>query len=306
MNGVVAALAKVKQCAVRASPALGSWFDAIRVLRGQLIVALLAAAVFILPDQIHELYLVIAQDLATSLLSPWTIFSVARFFLSIGLIGFWLWHTARRQIVRSQEHRRRATAGPSAGLLRLLCILVCALPFIAVAIGFLYARASIPGATVTPDAPEIGALRNSYCALVAVSLVLGLMQAVLLERWNARAPLFDPAKRTHRWMTAAIVVAIVLGLWAEVAQIFGPIVILALFFIALTYLVSEFTLAFDNYHLPVITCLVIAAAVFSWLGINDNHRFRTASDLAPEQQRANKYERTTVQSAFAGAMQEIG
>ena len=151
---------------------------------------------------------------------------------------------------------------------------------------------------MTPDAPEILALRSAYGILIVISLLVGLVQVALLELGETRGAFAASGMRTHLGLIVAVIVAIVLGLWAGIAQMWGPILILALFFVALTYLVSEFTLAFDNYHLPVITCLVLTAVILSWLGVNDNHRFRTESDLAPKQRRAKVYERTGVQNAF--------
>ena len=290
----------------RAAP-LRSVFAALRIVSAPIAIAILAALVFALPDQIRDIYRDQAESLAVRLFltaaerdplldgSGW-----ARFFY--GVIAVWLLAATLAAACQYAAQRLAARAAmvdatpPARWVLTLAPAVAYALPLAGYLIGLELAfERDVSGATETVAAlnqasdtvrltviGQIGNLldllqgrtRSLGIGLAIAFLLLGVL--ILRRPWDRAAP--SPRGRALRRVAFIVLFAgaiVAFALWpVALPQEIGALALLALFFLVAAFIVTQLSVWSQRFSTPLISIIIIAGVFFSAMGWTDNHRIR--------------------------------
>jgi hypothetical protein len=274
---------------------IGEALDAFRLLRGPLLASLAASVAFYLPDQIRELYRIMAAEYAT--------FEVAREAVMVAvallLLAFCFWWVSY-VIVRRLGHTVESGAIIGPWLLRLAPPIIGVLPLFAVALGM---YSSIPGAKEL-EASASGAWESFNLALADTmgrnlsrgAIGWASVAVVLLVTaywWQARQRRANVQKqtneqRTHGFFSFAgflVSVALISAMTAllvlfpfAVPSMLGTIPLVALFFVCIMLMVGQFTFWHERSNVPFFILLATAGLAFTAFDLTDNHEVAAIKD----------------------------
>ena len=288
----------------------------IQRLRGPLFVSIVATIVFAWPDQIQEVYLILAREPMKRVLQ------IGLAALSTAALSFLLWQlTCWLSAPSKAEHAARPKPDdPNGWLDAALKAFIAILPLAGICLGLYgaYTQSYQPSlqealdvlssselSGVVPagilEASELSAHilpflagAGVYCIVVAISLLLLISlplasprEGVLSGRWAA--------SRSARYAFLAVTLAAVLLFAAQSSESWtnagiiglmsskslGLMFILCLFFSCLAFHLSALTRLYDERGIPVISILLVFLVVGSGLNWNDNHGLRNLQLVAP-------------------------
>ena len=287
---------------------------AVRIMRMPLIIALVAAAILALPDQILEVYRALAEKVVYSQFTektPQTWLGRLRFMATDGeilfgaagllLMSLGIWRMARSIARRLSDlvpwHSRTAAA-----IVTWAPRLLGALPLFAVAAAL---TSSMPAQTFTPqrldelltrlqqrmwidDAYAIHEMVKSagdcrlllqYAAWASLGLAIALLVLPSLRTRRAAA---EPRSRSRSAIRLIAHILLVAGSVAafmlypvRLPQTIGVLATVALCIIGLTFTVEHLNVWAERARVPIIIPLLLAALAFSAFDLNDNHLIRT-------------------------------
>lgn len=253
------------------------FLKALRAPAAPLIVAVLAAVAFSLPDQIREIW----RDYALNI-SLWTPLLQAAFgFASMFAASYLCWRLARH----------------------LMLLQITDTPYDRTPVGFVVRWLPAACGAIIPFGAAVGnylasrdfSLEQEQLILLAAALVSFTFGIVLLvwaglrtRRWREQPPdrprawLFDaPVAILYAALTLLGVLvfsAPPLGPYTvKVAQLIGSPALFCLFVMLLAYWMSFFSAVRTRYQVPLISALLAWAVVLAWLGWNENHEVTTRS-----------------------------
>lgn len=246
--------------------------NAISALRAPVIAVCLFVAFVAIPAQSLEIFRAAFESPGAS---AWII---ATSLLSVVFLGVGTNYFCKRLIAA------RAVEGAPAGLHCMIRLAVI-LPFVP-ATGLAVALAETAWGPQRP--PSCGHQLSLYAAAAAILVV-----AAAIGRRQWRRP--DVARfetgaecSLSRWRTIVLLMVLVLALTLAVttaprlvALLLGPVAAVALFCLFLLAFLSFFNRLYARTGIPVVLCLALAAALWSWLEWNDNHRLRTLPATNP-------------------------
>jgi hypothetical protein len=271
-----------------------NWFtaliDSLYVIRVPLAMSIVMLVALIVPEQVLEVYRVLAQSRTQKLGEQ----DLAAWMLAIGsllILSIVLWQVAREF---SYDYSRRSpTLHPlAAWVLKWLPRIIATTPLVGAAVGMSLSFTRDLQGTETLLAPivEAGQVLSrdlwfgiGVCAVLAV---LVFLFAMLLERG------MDPAGSTRaRKVTAlgnwllfpCIVLAFVAVLVADQVrfpQSLGAVPIFSVWMILLALLFALLT-RFRILSVPIVAILAIFLAVIEFFGLSDNHELRTSKGAVP-------------------------
>ena len=280
---------------------------ALRVLRMPLLVAVAAFVVFAVPAQTLEIYRSIAQGLALLPLSNSETLEIAASLIAIVALVSSLIVVNRTLLGRVwSELPNQAQSAPR--LIRAVSGFVVALPIMGLSVGLFRARVALSGDLydtlkvefagqqieyrgASPDEAlaialdRVPALFRFNVWLIALAVVfLVLVIAIILVGHRLGAPKSNnvPANgHRNNWRRLATIstigcLTVGAAIYFSVAapRFIGPIAILCSFFLCLLIVTSALSYLSDISGFPIIWCFVLAAFIFAFLEINDNHRIR--------------------------------
>jgi hypothetical protein len=241
---------------------------AISTLRAPVIAVCVFVAFVAIPAQSLEIYRAASESPGDS---AWII---AASLLSVVLLGIGTNYFCKRLIVT------RAAEGAFA---RERCTIRVAviLPLVP-AIGLAVALAETAWGTQRP--PGLGHQLSLYAAAAAILLVVARIarhqwRRPGADRLEAKAKCSLSKGRTIVLLMALVLAATLTIITAPrlIASLLGPVAAVALFSLFLLAFLSFFDRLYARTGIPVVICLASAAALWSWLEWNDNHRIRTIS-----------------------------
>jgi hypothetical protein len=280
---------------LRCRDEIGEALEVIRLLRGPILASLAASLALYAPDQVHELYRIMAADR-----------KVSEILLGVGSLAimatcFW-WVSFR--ILQRFGDRIEPSIWIANGLGRGLPVAIGALPILACALGVRESRpgsGSGIGALMQGDLSFIsvgkllseevsGDLRNGYYAGLILTAVLvaafGIVQWHSHRTWGASSP--DARKRLFSffgWFGTIVSLAILIAVTSMVvaapviaSQFLGALTLLALFFIVTTVMIGQITMWHEATRVPVFVLLGVAALSFSAMDWNDNHEIQAIAN----------------------------
>jgi len=273
---------------------LAQIFDALWVMRAQLLVSVFAFIALSLPLQTREVYRVLADDYPNQ---HWQI--ACGFIALLGVSGF-IWHCARQATLIErrriwldlgvQEHLWLETA-----LLRWMPRLLAAFVPLGASLG-LYMTIkeaettaglvrSVAGKRDWPELKGIYELiepsptRLWIAAGIALGLVAVVLAVTVYRTWGRHSKYAQPARwlvGTEATITSVMIAGICAALFSvappALAQGIGVMAIFALFLIVAVVVLSNLLLVGDRLGIPLIWILVGAAFILNTSDLNDNHK----------------------------------
>jgi len=267
---------------------LAQFFDACRVLRAPLLVAVFAFIVLSLPPQTREVYRVLADDF------PNQRWQVAFGFAALLLASGFIWHCGRQATLAERRHAL-PQENIEGALLRWLPRLLAALVPLGAALGL---HTTIREARTTAslvksvaekqDWPELNHInqlielsptRLWIATLIAIGLVVVVLLATIFrtrgKSWKYTSP--------EKWLigrettiTSVVIAGLCIAMFSlappSLAQFVGVVAIFALFLAVLVVVLSNLFLLSDRLGIPVISLLAVAAILLTASDWNDNHR----------------------------------
>lgn len=273
----------------------GSFFQALGAVKVPIIVVVLAAVIFTLPDQAKDIYRLFAEDYQNQV---WQIvFSVFSIFIfSISLLY------ASRRLTHNAAPNRIDDVNRWRWFLNIAIRVLALGPIAALTIGSFLA--------VRPRPEGIDLWHHSHYWLVAALVVFFILNFFLLRLvWPGLAK-FDNLKKnrfsyglaarltTYGMVALAIAFIASNPVWGPTNL--GPISIICLFCVALLFLLSIFVNVEDHTGFPIIIILLVAAFIFSYR--NNNHQFRTFETVETDktkQAQKQKEKILTAKEAFS-------
>ena len=264
----------------------------IRLLRGPIVASIAAAVILFVPDQIREIYRIIAAD------RSWREIGTGIGALTLMCISFW-WVSFR--VVQYLGHRQYPGTKPARVLMFVLPGSIGALPLLACGAGLLASRPAggLPFDITSPwagKAEEISADVLSglntgasvLFALAAVLLAASLLVGWLVARTSGSQLRARDSRRGFFSIYGLLVsLAIVIGVTAAVIAFpvalpteIGTLPLVAIFFIAIILMVGQLTFWYERTRMPFFMLLGVAALGFSAFDLNDNHEIATVTDPA--------------------------
>jgi hypothetical protein len=267
-------------------------------IRVVILVALLAFAIFAVPEQTLELYVINAQAMiaaeAISAKGQPLFFSpdfsqVLQFMLGIlciGLLSTVMWISTLRLLLVSQEPAPEPPVVPKLTH-ELTALLVAVLPVLAVVVGFrnaveqsrIYYRQvlALVGPTAAGPLPLVAEqywLNAASLFLVALISINMLVYYGLLRRRASAivGVLFSLGGFVVICLFVLAFMVLIVFQPVALPVLLGTLAIVALFLATLSYVLTACASVTFRYKVPVISTLVILALVFAALDFNDNHR----------------------------------
>ena len=267
-------------------------FTLLRDLRWIIVLSLFLSVVLYLPDQIHELYRIAADD------PGWVVFKE---FLAIGLIATAIWLGAFQLSTESRAHMPAAT-GRLALYIKLLPVVLGALPIVAAIAGQFASRPDDP--RLTPEKmnsiSEVGsifriqdmALASERMTLTFLALGLfALLVAFVAFAWRVGSTraLVSSSKWANRkyfgrlrFLAASVVsIGLLTGAFIlvpdAIAQFVGSFGVIALFAACVTGIMIYLGLLTIKYDVPFLPLIFGVLFVTTFFFAGDNHELRTVS-----------------------------
>ena len=274
--------------ALSADASADNWFtaliDSLYVIRVPLVMSIVTLIALIVPEQVLEVYRVLAQSRTQQLgqgdLTAWSLALGSLVVLSIVL-----WQVAREF---SYDYRRREpTLHPvAAWVLVWLPRIIALTPLVGAAVGMrLSFTRDVGSEPLLAPIVEAGRILRvdlwfaiGVCAALAV---LVLVASILLERGMDPAGSSRARKVTalSNWLLfPCLVLAFVASLTADqvrIPQQLGAVPIFAVWMILLALLFALLT-RFRILSVPVVAILAIFLMVIEFFGLSDNHELRTS------------------------------
>ena len=274
--------------ALSADASADNWFtaliDSLYVIRVPLVMSIVTLIALIVPEQVLEVYRVLAQSRTQQLgqgdLTAWSLALGSLVVLSIVL-----WQVAREF---SYDYRRREpTLHPvAAWVLVWLPRIIALTPLVGAAIGMrLSFTRDVGSEPLLVPIVEAGRILRAdlwfaigVCAALAVLI---LVVSILLERGMDPAGSSRARKVTalSNWLLfPCLVLAFVASLMADqvrIPQQLGAVPIFAVWMILLALLFALLT-RFRILSVPVVAILAIFLAVIEFFGLSDNHELRSS------------------------------
>jgi predicted chitinase len=271
-------------------------FTLLRDLRWIIVLSLLLSAVLFLPDQIHELYRIAADD------PGWLVFKQ---FLAIGLVAIAIWLGAF-QLSTASRARMPAATGRLVLYIKLLPVVLGALPIVAAIAGQFAARPEDP--RLTPEKMnsirEVGsifriqdmALASERLTLVFLALGLFVLLVAFLAfvwpigstRALVKSSMWANEKYFGRLRFLAATVIVIGVLTAAfilvpdaIAQFVGSFGVIALFAACVTGIVVHLGLLTIRHDIPFLPLIFGVLFLATFLFAGDNHELRTVSQDKP-------------------------
>ena len=267
---------------------------ALSALRAPFAMAGLTILALWLPQQVREVYRVLAQPVAaqpSTLQWQWVLAAV-----SLGLLAIVLWQ-ASREIAHLASADQSLDRQPVAkAVLDWAPRLFATAPFVGVALGTWYSflpskRTDDDGvpAVLLPIFKDAGALQAALAtqamlacaAALAVFVVITLFERIFLRIGPARQLTETKARKLsliNNWFLfplVGVVSMVAFALYPDILpQYFGVIPIFALWVTIVTVLACAGTRFHDVSGIPVITIAVLAVFLLQFAGWSDNHKFR--------------------------------
>jgi predicted chitinase len=267
-------------------------FTLLRDLRWIIVLSLFLSVVLFLPEQIHELYRIAADD------PGWAVFKE---FLAIALIAMAIWLGAFQLATESRARMPTAT-GRLALYIKLLPVVLGALPIVAAIVGQFASRPDDP--RLTPEKMnsirEVGsifriqnmALASERSTLVYLALgLIVLLVAFLVLAWPVgstralvKSSMWANEKYFSRFRFLATTVFLIGVLTASfilvpdaIAQFVGSFGVIALFAACVTGIVVHLGLLTIKYDIPFLPLIFGVLFVITFFIAGDNHELRTVS-----------------------------
>jgi hypothetical protein len=259
-----------------------------KIVRAPLLVSLFACIALFLPDQIREVYRILAQP-SRAYGYVQLCFAV----LAITAATFVPGRVGHHLFVRHARHLLQQNDLPGV-LSRWLPRLCGALIPLGVATGLIIASREIifelpasvveanPGlAQLRADAVGVGTSLGWSSALCLVLALFPLLGGVFsrqpIDADGSARPLW-PSRSSAILLAAFIALAsATVGLApVAIAEIMGSLAILLIFIVTLVLALGALTAYFDTYRVPAMSCVFLLAVLFSAFGWNDNHAIRLA------------------------------
>lgn len=267
---------------------LAQFFDACRVLRAPLIVAVFAFIVLSLPPQTREVYRVLADDF------PNQRWQVAFGFVGLLLAAGFIWHCGR-QATLAERRYVLPESNVEGALLRWLPRLLAALVPLGAALGL---HTTIREAQTTaglvrsvaaqqhwPELDHIGELidvsptRLWIATLIAIGLVVVVLLATIFRTHGKRWKYSEPGKwliGTETTITSVVIAGVCIAMFSlappSLAQFIGVTAIFALFLAVLVVVLSNLFLLGARLGVPMVSLLAATAILLTAADWNDNHR----------------------------------
>jgi hypothetical protein len=256
---------------------------ALALLRAPICVAILTAAILVLPSQTREIFQSIHEAPLPLMKIEIARISVALLLLSAAFLLSCL------LLIRNAPTNRSDAVNDYRGLLEALAFGLALTPVLAVA--SLNIEPRLLTSRLTDNIDRADALMR-----MASMVIVGLVIAGLAFSHRVRNAFVRAFNRPLGWLgrigavrglaIASAGVGAVIALTTlfprEFADVLGPVVVLFLFLFFLCVITSLLSYIYDRYEFPAIATLLAAALVWSLLGINNNHAIRTISTTAPE------------------------
>ncbi len=278
-------------------------FHAIHILRVPVIIACVSASLIALPEQVLEIYRSIVQEVSGQTENSWSTWrETALSGASVILICVAIWWSGRR-LAALFGHQIPDHARGGRWLLNWLPPVIAVLPLAAGALAISF------GATVEKASKDVVAtfaqslrdtgtkppfdrlLAQDYLSfnedLYRAGILLGLLAAALIvifgsgsilyRRWTQSAP-SEFLSRPSRLLVYGLVSGGILAFAFAppiAAQSIGVFSIFAFFIVGLLLILSQISVWSDRTGVPVLFLLLLAAAIFTLLDLNDNHWLRT-------------------------------
>jgi hypothetical protein len=269
---------------------------ALSTLRAPFAMAGLTILALWLPQQVREVYRVLAQPASAqpvTLQWQWVLAAV-----SLGLLALVLWQASRELAHLASEDQSLDRQPVAKAVLDWAPRLLATAPFIGVALGTWYSflpnkrtlgdAGNIPPVlqAIIEDARALQAALSSQAvwacaAALAVFALITLFERFILRIGPARQLTETRARRLsliNNWFLFPLVgVAsmVAFALYPDVLpQYFGIIPIFALWVTITTVLACAGTRFHDVSGIPIITIAVLAVFLFQFAGWSDNHKFR--------------------------------
>jgi hypothetical protein len=266
---------------------LAQFFDACRVLRAPLIVAVFAFIVLSLPPQTREVYRVLADDF------PNQRWQVAFGFIGLLFASGFIWHCGR-QATLAERRLALPERNVEGALLRWMPRLLAALVPLGAALGLhttireaQTTAALVKGVAGKQDWPElhhiydltdVSPMRLWIATLIAVGLVVVVLLATILRTSGKSWKYTDPSRWLVWTETTAFSVVIAGACVATfslappaLAQHIGVMAIFALFLVVMVVVLSNLFLLSDLLRIPLTSILIVAGILLTASDINDNH-----------------------------------
>lgn len=261
-------------------------------LRVNLIIVALLATVFWFPDQAHDIFVGLTEDVQNS----WS--KVGQLATSAAVLGLLLWFTSESLLIHLGKPVRDIKFNRCAR--EFLPILLAAAPFAIVALAFLATRAELFSSAMPESVVKLRRRMAAAAIIVgtfAVALVVlacalsaatqtpnaelqpksrfGKIARPISQGWT-HAARFTAAHR-FIWATAATV-ALVAGstalLTPKFASLIGPAAMLCYAAVLWCLLFHPLLLLLGHYRVPLLTLLIVLGAIFGLSDCNDNHAIR--------------------------------
>lgn len=256
---------------------------ALALLRAPICVAILTAAILVLPSQTREIFQSIHEAPLPLMKIEVARISVALLLLSTAFLMSCL------LLIRNVPPNRRDAVNDYRGLLEALAVGLALIPILALASLNIEPRLLTARLTVSVD-------RADNLMRIASMAIVGIVVAGLAFSYRLRGALVRPFNRPLSFIArlgairglaiasagVGVVIALTTLFPREFADVLGPVVVLFLFLFFLCVITSLLSYIYDRYQFPAIATLLAAAVVWSLLGINNNHAIRTVTTTAPE------------------------
>ena len=281
---------------------LGEIALAISPMRVPLFAALVGMVVLTWPEQVREVYRVMAQERLPN--QPWHLHWVLALASVIGL-SLVLWQVARQM---AHVGRNALPEGTSPGrvfdwLHAWAPRLIATLPLIGAAVGVWHCRSPTTAiAEVPAPLQQIQAnllLLDRDCRLGAMLCLLSAAMILLGTTLVERKLLPASSRGSHILSlvnTLLVFPLVILGSMAlfisdpvVLPQLFGTVPIFAMWLASLTVLLALFSRYYSIFGVPLLSLVVIGLLTIDFMGLADNHRFR---------HEAAKIDRPKVEAAF--------
>ncbi len=256
---------------------------ALALLRAPICVAILTAAILVLPSQTREIFQSIHEaplplmKIEVARISAALLLLSAAFLLSCLLL------------IRNVPPNRRDAVNDYRGLVEALAVGLALIPILALASLNIEPRLLTSRLNVSAD-------RADALMRIASMAIVGLVIAGLAFSHRVRNALIRAFNRPLGWLgrigavrglafaSAGVgaVIALTTLFPREFADVLGPVVVLFLFLFFLCVITSLLSYIYDRFQFPATATLLAAALAWSLLGINNNHAIRTISTTAPE------------------------
>ncbi|MCR9136240.1 MAG: hypothetical protein NXI27_09600 [Alphaproteobacteria bacterium] len=246
-------------------------YHVVRLLKIQLIIAILSVVLFVVPGQIVEIYRLLYEDIAN--LWPQAIMAV----LGIGFLTFMLWYSARWMTLNVRLNDLNMQTNGSIWL-RWLPRLFSIAPGMSLGLFLLIAPGSV-GAQITGE--------NDFYLRMVGGLIIALTLAffvwvIFRTRLSGAAGTYQKgigsfgtwAVRTAQFLPIVLFLLVLISP-IRIPEFMGTLFFTSVFIAVITFLLSWSSLFTKRTGFPLTLTIFAVGILWSVLDINDNHKVRT-------------------------------